>query len=386
MLVILWWILLVLSYLVYPLMMKKIGKRHRISKYSYYELFDDLPMVQIVMSVHNEEKILQAKLNSILSGNYPERNLTIVIGLDNCSDNSLQIVQEFEKQYPSRIYYFESDRVGKPNMLNILMEKRFVDAQITIFTDANVIFTPSTIYELVKYFKTLYIGLVDSKFVLSSDNISNENENLYLNYEQQLKFNEGIVWGTMQGPFGGCFAIRTKLFSPIPKNFLVDDFFIGMDVMRNGYASIMNPLATVIEEVHTDLQEEIRRKQRIAAGNFQNLKYFSPIFKKPFTALSVSWLLHKVLRWILPLLLIPFIGIDLILNIVWGYPFFLSLVTLILIIGLPLTQYVLQRLNLQNRTVERLNYFIFINFALCKGFYIYLKGIKSNVWKPTQRK
>ncbi|MCO5230574.1 MAG: glycosyltransferase [Chitinophagales bacterium] len=386
MLVVLWWILLILSYLVYPLWMRRLGKRYLLSKFSYYDRFDDLPLVQLIIPVHNEEKVLREKLNSIFSGDYPIEKVAVIVGLDNCSDNSLLIIQDFEKKYPSQIFYTETDRLGKPNMLNLLMSKKYVDAPITIFTDANVMFTPSTIYELVKYFKTLNMGLVDSKFLLSSENISNENESQYLGYEQQLKFNEGIVFGTMQGPFGGCFAIRTHLYSPIPNNFLVDDFFIGMNVMSKGYVSIVNPLAVVLEEVHTDLKEEFYRKERIAAGNFQNFVHFLPVFKKPFTGLSVTWLLHKVLRWTLPVLLIPAIVIDLVLKIVCNYPFGPSMVTLILIIGLPLIQYVLQRLNLHCRAIERLSYFIFINFALNKGFYNYIKGIKSNVWKPTQRK
>lgn len=384
--VLIWLLLLLSSYVFYPFLMKILAERRNITRYSYYDKKDELPVISVMMAVHNEEKVLHYKLSSIFDGSYDLKKLHLYIGLDNCSDASIDIVQAFKQKYPGQLSYVLTERLGKPQVLNLLMRKYTPSSDLTVFTDANVMFTEDTLYELAKYFKTSQMGLVDSKFLLSRDIISHELENEYLNFEQKLKYNEGIVWGTMQGPFGGCFAIRTELFHPVPDNFLVDDFFIGMEVMRQGYYAILNPHAIVIEEVHTSWKEEYRRKQRISAGNFQNLNYFSSILLKPFTALSFSWFFHKVLRWILPVLLLPVFLIGFIEYWCFGYGFWLSIITLILIIGVVMTLYLLQRLNLHSRTIERLSYFIYINLALVQGFIIYIKGIQSNVWKPTQRK
>ena len=48
------------------------------------------------------------------------------------------------------------------------------------------------------------------------------------------------MWGSMMGPFGGCFAMRMNLHSPVPKNFLVDDFYICMNIIRKGYKAVNN--------------------------------------------------------------------------------------------------------------------------------------------------
>lgn len=386
MLVWIWWILLIISYGIYPLIMKLLARNQRLTKYSFSEKNDALPRVNIVMAIHNEEKVLRQKLDSILNSQYPREKYYIILGLDNCTDTSLEIVQSYHQKYPETIHFQSSERLGKPEMLNLLLRENIIDSDISIFTDANVMFTENTIYELVKYFKDARIGLVDSKFLLSSQIISHDEEKDYLNFEQQLKYYEGLTLGTMQGPFGACYAIRSHLFQPIPDKFLVDDFFIGMNVMIQGFDTILNPNALVMEEVHTNWEDEFTRKKRISAGNYQNLKYFARVLSKPFTGLSISWFFHKVLRWILPVLLIPVLIFNLVSFLLFGYSLVPSLITLILILGVVSLHSLLQRLNLHSRTIERLSYFIYINLALVQGFIFYLKGIQTNVWKPTQRK
>ena len=59
-------------------------------------------------------------------------------------------------------------------------------------------------------------------------------EKTYINWEVKFKHAESKLWGMLMGPFGGCFAIRKSLFTPIPENFLVDDFYVCMNILQNG--------------------------------------------------------------------------------------------------------------------------------------------------------
>ncbi|CAG0880285.1 unnamed protein product [Darwinula stevensoni] len=65
-----------------------------------------------------------------------------------------------------------------------------------------------------------------------------KSEDTYIGREVMLKHYESRAWGTMIGPFGGCYAIRANLFEPIPPNFLVDDFLITFRALEQGYAAI----------------------------------------------------------------------------------------------------------------------------------------------------
>jgi hypothetical protein len=91
----------------------------------------------------------------------------------------------------------------------------------------------------------------------------------YISREVLIKQHESILWGTMMGPFGGCFAIRSELYEPVPKNFLVDDFYINMKVLEKGYQCINNLNALVFEDISNNLSDEFKRKVRISTGNFQ---------------------------------------------------------------------------------------------------------------------
>jgi len=382
----LWVFFFLCSYILYPQLIALLAGKRKVLPYKSYLDTEELPQVAVFMSLHNEEKVLARKLESILQSNYPKEKVSVYIGLDDCNDRSEQIVRDVKKLYPDNVHYISTERRGKPQMLNYLQEHFRPVETVSVFTDANVFFTPDTIFELVRYFKDDDIGLVDSRFQLSREIVSHELEGEYLNFEQTLKFNEGKKWGVMQGPFGGCFAIRTALYQPVPDNFLVDDFFISMCILRKGYKGILNPEAIVIEEVHTSWKDEFRRKSRISAGNFQNLSYFSDILIKPFTPLAFSWFFHKVVRWVLPILLLPVLLLGWVEMYLLNEPAWLPIITLILILGGASLLYILHKLNLQSRTIERLSYFIYINLAMLQGFIIYIKGIKSNVWKPTQRK
>src|SRR5690606_27118925 len=107
-----WWVLLVVSYVIYPLIMKFLDKNQLLTKYSYFEINYQLPFVNIVMSIHNEEKVIAQKLESIFKSKYPIEKFHLIIGLDNCSDNSLEIVKLYHQKYPENIQFLSSERLG----------------------------------------------------------------------------------------------------------------------------------------------------------------------------------------------------------------------------------------------------------------------------------
>jgi cellulose synthase/poly-beta-1,6-N-acetylglucosamine synthase-like glycosyltransferase len=373
------------SYLGYPILMQFLARGKKWLPYLQYDRSEALPEVSIFIPLHNEANVISEKLLSVLQNDYPKDKVKIYCGLDDCTDKCESIIRKLQLTYPDQIFFLATKRIGKPNMLNLLFEHFQPAEGILILTDANVIFRKDTIFELVKYFKDREIGLTDAGFILGKEQVSNLMEGEYLGLEQGLKFNEGLVWGTSQGPFGGCYAMRSSLFVPVEPNFLVDDFFMAMQVMIRGYKAIMNPDAKVLEEVHTNREEEFRRKKRISTGNFQNLSFFRKVLTKPLTPLAFCFFHHKVIRWILPVAAIPVLLLSLLEIIILKQSPVLWLITLTLILTPIPLHYFLQKLNLQSRTIGRLSYFMYINFALLQGFITFIKGVENNVWKPTKR-
>src|SRR5690606_16045091 len=101
-------------------------------------------------------------------------------------------------------------------------------------------------------------------------------------------YREGLIWGTMMGAFGGLYSIRKSFFAPVPRNFLVDDFYITMHALAKGKLAINELSAVSYEDASNKISEEFRRKVRISAGNFQNLSVYKKLLWPPFTGLAFS--------------------------------------------------------------------------------------------------
>ena len=339
-----------------------------------YTLQDELPEVNILIPVCNEEKVIEEKLNSIFETSYPKEKMNIFIGLDNCTDATKRII---ETKFPlPNIHLIEfTERLGKPNVLNqIINEKITNDNSILILTDANVIFTKNTIFELVNYFKDEQIGLVDAN--IQPKIITNTNEKDYWNYETEIKQNESLVYGIIPGPSGGCYAIRRNLFTTVPANFLVDDFFIGFHIITQNHKAILNTNAICYEDVVTNWKQEFFRKIRIATGNFQNLWKFKKYAINPFKTIDVMFISHKVIRWKTPFLLLILYYVLLL-----EFTLFILIVTLFL----PIIDALLFTFGIEFKPLRRFHYFIVMNIAVFIGFIKFCKGVKTNVWQPTTR-
>lgn len=378
------------SYLLYPLLLKIIskGKKHNSLVFSGEE---ELPMVYVLMSAYNEERLVGKKLESVLKSDYPADKLKIEVGSDGSTDRTNEIVTALTKQHPNlRLKIFE-DRSGKSHILNSLVQslnerESGTGAKIFIFTDANVFFTPSAIFELVKHFKNPEIALVGANVRntgLNREGISIQ-EKSYIERENYIKYLEGLNWGTMMGAFGACYAIKSDFFGFIPKNFLMEDFYITMRVLEKKGKAIAEPNAVCIEDVSDDIFMEFSRKTRISAGNYQNLGVFYKLLFPIFSPLSFSFFSHKILRWTGPFFITAAYLSCLFLARTSTFYFALLIIQSVLLI-IPFFDYLLKQGGIHVMVFRFISYFYFMNLALAAGMVRYIKGIKTSTWEPTAR-
>lgn len=342
------------------------------------------PSVSIIMSAYNEDKVIRQKLKSLIESDYPQNLVEILIGSDNSSDKTNEILSEYALLYSNIKPIFLETRQGKANIINQLAEKS--TGEILILTDANVIFTKSTIYNLVKNFKNSEIDIVGGTILntnIKKDGISFQ-EKTYLMNENTMKYHEGIIWGSMMGAFGGCYSIRKNKYSPVPKNYYMDDFYITMNVLSSGGKAINEPDAVSYEDVSNKIFEEFRRKIRISIGNFQNLNTYKKLLWPPYKGVAFSFISHKVLRWFTPFFIIA----------AYLFNFFIfdkGTLYMLLFFGqtilflCPLADILLRKINLNNTILRFITHFYLMNLTLIIGLFIYLKGVKTNVWLPTKR-
>jgi cellulose synthase/poly-beta-1,6-N-acetylglucosamine synthase-like glycosyltransferase len=343
------------------------------------------PSVSIMMPVHNEESVLRQKIQLLLASDYlPAGGLfEIIIGSDASDDGTDKIISEFARTDDRIIFYRAEERTGKSGMLNILASK--AKGEIIIITDANVMPSKQTVRLLAEGFTEPETGLCDAAVIPSGNTDEGiiKQENFYSRFESALKRAEGEAWGTMTGPYGGFYAVRKSIFPVLPGNLLVDDLYVGLTVLKNGFSSHNIPEATVTEDTSPGIPGQFRRRVRIAAGSFQNLYHFGPFPGKSSKA-SFCFFSHKVLRWFSPLLL-AFVFMTTVILSAHSVLYFCLLSIQLILILLPALDMVIYNTGKTLTPLRFATQFLMMNAALAAGFVKSLKGIEKGTWEPTKR-
>ena len=375
--------LLAWTYLVYPaavILAANLKKRRYMSD---PEVTGSLPSVTVVMSLHNEKEVAGRKISSMLASDYPGDKLNFIIGSDGSTDGTGAVVSAHANANPQIQLIINAERSGKAAMLNELASK--ATGEILIITDANVMFTPSVVRKLAEGFADPTTGLCDTTVcpLSSADTGIMRQEIMYSRYETILKRAEGVLWGAMPGPYGGCYAVRRELFPRLPDNILVDDLYVGLSVLKENYRAFNNPDAVVYEDTQPDMIEQFRRRTRIAAGSFQNLFRFGLSFSRR-PGVVFAFLSHKIMRWLTPLLLMLFFMTTVILSGRSDFYFCLTAVQLIFII-LSALDLALDRKGKKLLFQRYVTQCLLMNAALAAGFVKAIRGIENGIWEPTKR-
>ena len=121
----------------------------------------DFPMVSILLAGRNEEQLILRNLTAINALNYPKDKLEILIGNDESTDNTAQLVTDFIQDKP-HFQLFHIDKTvgkgrGKANVLGQLAHK--ASGEFYFVTDVDVKLPENWILALLQEF-TEGVGLV----------------------------------------------------------------------------------------------------------------------------------------------------------------------------------------------------------------------------------
>jgi len=371
---------LIYSYGFYPLLTMLLASGERKKDITA----ESFPSVSILMPVFNEEKVIRAKIDSLISSSYPAEKTEILIGSDASDDCTDAIVNGYSAVHENIKLIRAERRAGKASMLNrlVLMAK----GELLVVTDANVMPEKNCLRKIVSHFNNENISLCDANPVSRgkvADGIATQ-EKLYSSFEMKLKNSEAKTWGTSINPYGGFYVIRKDLFPVIPENMLADDLYVGLSLVAGGYKSINEYEAIVYEDIPAGLKEQYKRRVRIATGSFQNLFHYGLFPRGILSAVSFCFFSHKVLRWFTPLFLLTVFMTSIILSGHSILYFALALIQVIFIL-LPVLDYILQKRGITAFPLRSVTQFAMMNVALTAGFFRCLRGVKEGTWEPTKR-
>lgn len=375
-------LLVINSYILYPVFIYILSilfkKKIEISNESY-------PQVSILISAYNEEKVIEKRVQNILNSNYDMDKIEILVGSDCSNDRTNEILKNLENAIPQLKVFIFNARRGKAGVLNDLVD--YARNEILIFTDANTEFHQDAIKKMVQYFNDKRVGGVSGRLELveTHEHIKEGvEEKRYWQYETILKKSEGKL-GILIGANGGIFAIRKSLFVKVPLDKPVtDDFFISLNVIKQGYWLIYEPEAVAFEYVARDVKTEFRRKVRFAATNFQTISFFRDLLFNKNIILSYAFWSHKIIRWFLPFILILLFIVNVLIfgqHLFFKYLLYLQ----VIVYGLGLIGYLFSKIKIRIGIISLISYFLITNLALLIGYFKYLRKKHSLIWQSTPR-
>lgn len=375
-------LLLLHSYLFYPLSVWLLNK---LLKKSFSADRNSFPNLSIIISVFNEEKVIENTIRNFLLSDYDLNKIEFIIGSDNSTDKTNQIVEKLSQEIPSIKFYPFNVRRGKSQVLNDLVEKSSSD--ILVFSDANTIYKANALKNLVRFYADEKVGGISGKLVLIENkdiDTSANQEKIYWDLETQLKKFEGKL-GILIGANGGIYSIRKKCFHKIPSEYpVMDDFYISLKVLEKGKAFLYLDDAIAEEYVAPSIKSEFYRKIRNNSIMMSTIRAIKSILNPKYGLISYSLWSHKIIRWFSPVLLLVLLISN---SLLFSYNNFFNIFLYIQVFfySLGIIGYIFDKLNIYFKPINICYYFIMTNIAMLIGIIKFLQKKQTSFWQSTAR-
>jgi cellulose synthase/poly-beta-1,6-N-acetylglucosamine synthase-like glycosyltransferase len=309
-----------------------------------------LPGVSIIIAARNEAARLPARLDNLLSLDYPPDRRQIIVVSDGSTDETPAVLAAFG----DRIEVIALPPGGKAAALNAGVAHARHD--VLIFADARQTFAPDAVRALVAPLADPRVGGVTGELVLGCESTGGrrrgtdrrgtsapdwrgtdrrrladrrghlasstaEGVGLYWRYEKTLRRLESAVGSTL-GATGAIYALRRSLWRPLPEDTLLDDVLAPMRAVLAGQRIVFDDRATAFDHTPGDSSAEARRKIRTLAGNVQILWLEPRLLLPVVNPVWIQYVSHKVGRLLVPYALIALLAASIGLVGHGQHPFF----------------------------------------------------------------
>jgi cellulose synthase/poly-beta-1,6-N-acetylglucosamine synthase-like glycosyltransferase len=366
-----------------------LGRRRRVAAPGSYQ-----PAITLVVPAYNEIDCLEDKLLNSLALDYPADRLRLLFVTEGSTDGTTEFLQAWQTTEPRLSVMGGSERRGKIEAMNRAMVR--VKTSLVVFTDANTTLNRDALKQIARHFADPIVGAVSGEKriqTLGSEAAAGAGEGLYWKYESWLKRLDTELH-TVVGAAGELFAVRTDLYDRVETDSLLDDFMISLRIAAQGYRVVYEPEAYALERPSASIDEEKKRKVRIAAGGFQSIARLKPLLN-PFAYgwLSFQYVSHRVLRWAvtpfcLPILLLLNAALVAVPEVGFGLPRGAYAGLLAAQVLFYAAAWLGNRLENRHIRVKALfvpYYFWFMNYCAWLGYRRYRRGHETGVWEKAKR-
>ncbi len=371
-------IVLFYVYIGYPIIILFLSKLipKPFAKFSDDELSDPslLPSISLLIPAYNEERVIEKKIRNVLSMDYPNDKIDIVVASDGSTDRTVEIAKLYSNKI--KIYAYE-EREGKTGLLNKTVPK--LTGDIIVFSDTSAMLETNALKKLIAPFKDPSIGSVSGLYLLEDITSTSraQGEGFYWHYETLLKTHESKFYSIL-GAHGALYALRKALFRKLPPNAINDDYILPMYGVEQKKRGVYQPEAIAIEELSASVGGEMKRRIRISVGNFQQLFLLRRLLNPFRGRIAFEFISHKLLRSFSFLFMISLLMSNIFITSI-GFRIFLLFQFIFYL--LSWLGYILSQRRKTSVVLTAPFYITMINYAALIGFFKYLFKTQKITWE-----
>jgi cellulose synthase/poly-beta-1,6-N-acetylglucosamine synthase-like glycosyltransferase len=345
-----------------------------------YQAAEIAPRVSMIIAAHNEARSIGAKLDNILSLDYPHDQLEVIIASDGSNDRTEAIVRGYADR---GVRLLSLPRQGKAPALNTAVAA--ATGEILVFSDANSMYAPDAIRALARPFADQEVGGVAGNQVYlpksAAAGASADGERGYWAFDRKLKQSQSSA-GNAISATGAIYAIRRALFQGVPTG-VTDDFATSTSVILQGYRLVFAPDAIAYEPAAEKSGVEFGRKTRVITRGLRGVLVRRALlnpFQYGFYAFQLFS--HKVMR---RLVVFPLLLLLLVSPLLWSRGLLYKLATIgqVLFYGCGLIGWLFGGTRVGRLKVFSIPFFFcMVNAASLIAALNILRGRRIDLWEP----
>jgi cellulose synthase/poly-beta-1,6-N-acetylglucosamine synthase-like glycosyltransferase len=358
----------------------------RSSGHSFVESSENLsatPAVSAVMVVRNEEAVIARKLENLLSLDYPQAKLDVVVVSDGSSDRTSSILADYscDSALPgaprARVRtLMKPASYGKAAGLNDAI--KLATGEVLLFTDARQHIESGALRLLAENFADPDVGAASGELMLGdpASGETGKGMGLYWRIEKKVRELESAS-NSVVGATGAIYCARRNLLedSPLPDGTILDDVLLPMHIVRQGFRVIFDSRARAWDSPDLGDGREFSRKVRTLSGVYQLLR-IAPWLLRSQNPLRFEFFSHKLSRLAVPFALLAL----LIASMFLPQPFYrAALAAQLAFYALSLAALAGIKIGPLSRLADPARTFVVLNSAAIVAFINFVSGRKA-VW------
>jgi cellulose synthase/poly-beta-1,6-N-acetylglucosamine synthase-like glycosyltransferase len=369
--------LILYAHVGYPLLLAVLARLRRHSPVPAPVAGAALPRVTLIVAAHDEEAVIERRVENALALDYPPERLEVIVVSDGSTDGTVEQARAAAAAGGAgRVRVLDLSRRGKVRAQDAAVEEAAGD--LLAFSDANALWKPDALRLLVDRFADERVGYVCGQLRYLAPDGTNQ-EGVYWRYETGVRALESRI-GSITAGNGAVYAVRRETYLRLDPR-TSHDLSFPFNLVRRGWRAVYEPQAVAVERPLASIEGEFRRKRRmmshawpaVLAGGMLNPRGYGLLY-----ALEVYS--HRLLRYATPLLHVVALAV----NVPLAFGSTLYTVTLAAQVGFLVAAILGRLTGGRPRLLGLAYYYLLVTASLAAGLWDWLRHGTPATWERAE--